>query len=293
MNYLLLCLSVSVNAAYASLHNYLGKQKIKTDADNFFINMLTYGTGTLLLIIYAILSWKGMSAFTLILGVVFGLLTAFAGVFELKALANGPMSFTILITTSSMILPAFSGALIWNESLSILKVIGTVMMIASAYFSAVKGEGRTSLKWLGYCMATFCCSGSIGITQKIQQNSAYADESIPFLAIAFIVATLVCLIFSKVTANNVSANTNNEIISNTKKGVMVPAAICGAFIAFLNVVNLYLSGVLPSALLFPVQNGGTTVLSVLCAVVLFREKMNTRRMIGIGIGMIALILLIV
>ncbi len=286
MNYILLFLSISVNAAYSSLNNYLGKKKISSSRDNYKINTIVYGIGAVMLVALMLATWKGASLFTILFGILFGLATAFAGVFILKAYSCGPMSFTILIITSSMILPAFSGAIIWKEELSPLAVIGTLLMIAAAYFTAVKDGKETSMKWLGYTMAGFLMQGSIGIMQKIQQNSDYAEESTPFLTVAFIVSALICFVFSRITAQKA------ENVSE-KKGVLLPCVICGAAIAFLNVVNLYLSGVLPSAVLFPVQNGGTTVLSVLCAIVIFHEPLNKRKVIGLAIGMAALVLLII
>ncbi len=286
MNYFLLFLSITVNAAYSSVNNYLGKKKIMCTHDNYKINAMIYGIGFVMLFVLMAVTWEGASVFTLLFGLIFGLATAFAGVFTLKALSCGPMSFTILIMTSSMILPAFSGALIWHEDLSPLKIIGTLMMIFAAYFTTAKDDGGTSLKWLGYSMAAFLFQGSIGIMQKIQQNSSYAEESTPFLTVAFMISALSCFLFSKLT----SAKDGSISI---KSRILLPAAVCGAAIAFLNVINLYLSGVLPSALMFPVQNGGTTVLSVLCAIVIFREKLSKRKMMGLAIGMAALLLLIV
>ncbi len=286
MNYMLLFLSISVNAAFSSINNYLGKKKIASTHDNYQINAMIYGIGAVMLVALMLATWETVSLFTILFGILFGLATAFAGVFILKAYSCGPMSFTILIITSSMILPAFSGAVIWNEELSLFAVIGTLLMIAAAYFTTAKDGGGTSLKWLGYTMAAFLMQGSIGIMQKIQQSSAYAAESTPFLTVAFIVSALICFVFSRVTVTK-AENTSE------KKGILLPAAICGSAIAFLNVVNLYLSGVLPSAVLFPVQNGGTTVLSVLCAIVIFREPLNRRKVIGLAIGMIALVLLII
>ncbi len=286
MNYFLLFLSISVNAAYSSINNYLGKKKISCAHDNYKINAMVYGIGAVMLLALMLATWEGASLFTILFGLLFGFATAFAGVFTLKALSYGPMSFTILIITSSMILPAFSGALIWQEELSPLKVIGTLMMIAAAYFTTAKDDNGTSLKWLGCSMAAFLFQGSIGIMQKVQQNSSYAAESTPFLTVAFIVSALVCVVFGKLTAAK-GENTSK------KSNVLLPAALCGAAIAFLNVVNLYLSGVLPSAVMFPVQNGGTTVLSVLCAIVIFREKLSKRKVIGLAIGMTALVFLII
>ncbi len=288
MHYLLLFLSVSVNAAYSSLHNLLGKKRIRCAWDNYIINALTYGVGSVLLLALAAFTWEGISGATVLMGLLFGLVTALGGLFQLKALSCGPMSFTVLITTSSMILPAFSGAVFWQEELSPFKVLGTALMITAAYFTAVRGGGKTSLKWLGCSMAGFLATGAIGIMQKFQQNSAYASQSTPFLAIAFLTATLICCIAAAVAA---PAKDSREPIRF--KSTVLPSALCGGFIVFLNVVNLYLAGVLPSALMFPVQNGGTTVLSVLCAIILFREPLNRKKIIGLAIGMVALVLLLI
>ncbi len=291
VHYFLLFLSVCVNAAYSSLHNHLGKKHIRTTGDNYAINMLTYGVGALLLCLYLAAAPSGISGFTIGLGIAFGLITALSGVFELKAFACGPMSFTILIVTSSMILPAFSGAILWQEELSLTKLLGTILMIGSAYFTAVKGNGKASVRWLVYTIATFLCTGSIGIMQKIQQNSRYAAENIPFLTIAFVTAAAVCLGMTWSTGRRSTA-ASGKTWEKPKKNAVISAVVCGVCITFLNVVNLYLSGVLPSAVMFPVQNGGTTILSVLSAIVIFRESLNRRRIIGLLNGLAALVLLL-
>lgn len=289
MNYLLLFISVSVNTVYTSLHNYLGKKKMKSAYDNYVINACSYGIGMVILTALLFATWKGISLFTILFGLLFGLATALSGIFHIKALSCGPMSFTTLITTSSMILPAFSGALVWKEELSWFKVLGTFMMIAATYFIAAKDKKIASPKWLGYCMAAFSCIGAIGIMQKVQQKSAYAAESTPFLTMAFLSATLLCTIFAKCANQNTEGQKNQKF----QAGMIFPAVLCGIFIVFLNVVNLYLSGVLPSTVLFPIQNGGTTLLNVLSAIVLFREKSNRRIRIGLAIGMVALVFLII
>ncbi len=297
IQYLLLFVSVCVNAAYSSIHNHLGKKHIHSVADNYRINMWTYGVGAVLLCGVVAAAWPGVSPFTVGLGVAFGLITALSGIFELKAFSCGPMSFTILIITSSMVLPAFSGAVIWNEDISAAKIVGTILMIGSAYFTAVKGNGKASMKWLLFTIAAFLCTGSIGIMQKIQQNSRYASESIPFLTIAFFTASVVCFLLNKVMIRRMgdtsTVHSSGGRIINPHNNVVLCAVLCGVFVTFLNVVNLYLSGVLPSAIMFPVQNGGTTILSVLSAIVIFHEQLNSKRILGLLTGMLALVFLIV
>ncbi len=289
MNYLLLFLSVGVNVTFSAFQNYLGKSKIKSTRDNYIVNALTYGVGAIVLMVIMAATFKQISLFTVALGVLFGLATACAAIFQLKAYNCGPMSFTVLIVTASMIIPAFSGKLIWGEELSFLKVVGTVFMVIAAYFATGKGDGETSLKWLSFALLAFFFTGSIGVMQKIQQTSKYATESTPFLAVAFVVAAIACLVCALLKKEEEEA----PRLAVVKDKVILPATLCGVFIVFLNVVNLYLSGVLPSVIFFPMQNGGTTVLSIVCAILLFKEKLDKKKTIGLVLGIVALVLLFI
>lgn len=51
-----------------------------------------------------------LSLFTVLLGIVFGVVTALRNVYNMQALSTGPMNITLMITTSSTIIPTLSGA---------------------------------------------------------------------------------------------------------------------------------------------------------------------------------------
>lgn len=291
MNYFLLALSVCANVAYSSFYNYFGKKAVRTQSDNYRINMCIYSVAAAVLVAMSIISGFEASLFTVLFGIAFGAVTALSGIFKLNALNCGPMSFTILLITSSMILPAFSGHIIWGEPLSVWKIVGTLLMIVAAYFSTEKkkdGKGK-SAKWLIFCFLAFLFMGSIGIMQKTQQKSAHASETGAFLAIAFISAAILCTVSYLITSRGKQRSTEGSTVSAKK--LLLLTIVCGAFIAFLNKVNLYLSGVLESALLFPIQNGGTTMMSVVVAMTLFREKVSGRRLVGMIIALCALLIL--
>jgi len=56
-------------------------------------------------------------------------------------------------------------------------------------------------------------------------------------------------------------------------------------------INLYLSGVIDSAVFFPLVNGLPLLLSLLAAILFFRERPNLRQYIGILLGLAAVLLL--
>lgn len=295
MNYLLLAMSVCANVAYSSFYNYFGKRAVRKQSDNYRVNMMIYSVAAVALIIVGLITGMTISPFTLFFGMLFGAVTALSGIFKLNALNCGPMSFTILLITSSMILPAFSGYIIWGEPLSIWKVIGTLLMIVAAYFSTEKQQNqkKKSAKWLIFCFLAFLFVGSIGIMQKVQQKSDHSGETGAFLAVAFITAALFCAMSYLIKRHSESKHPHEAdvLLPIRMKKLVVLATICGIFIAFLNEVNLYLSGALPSAFLFPIQNGGTTMVSVIVAMTLFREKISGRHAIGMAIAITALVML--
>ena len=67
--------------------------------------------------------------------------------------------------------------------------------------------------------------------------------------------------------------------------------VSGACIAINNKFNLYLSGVMDSAVFFPIVNGGGLVLTTLAAVLLFKEKLSRKQWVGIVLGILSVVFL--
>ena len=168
MEYLLVAISMSSMVLQNSLFNTEGKKTLKTRADRFFFNAAMYTVCIVLFAALAIVVGK-FSWFTLVFGLVFGLVTSLSNFSKLTALSKGPMHITVLITSSSMIISALSGALFFNESFSVGKAIATVMLLGFIYTSLGR-SGNTEIKkgWGIICIVTFLLQGIIGILQKVQ-----------------------------------------------------------------------------------------------------------------------------
>ena len=65
----------------------------------------------------------------------------------------------------------------------------------------------------------------------------------------------------------------------------------GVGVALNNLINLYLSGVVASAVFFPIVNGGGLILITIASVVFFRERLTGRQWTGLGLGIAATLLL--
>lgn len=241
--------------------------------------------------------WGGIgsvSFFTLLLGLIFGLVTTLQTVTMLKALQVGPMSYTMLITSFSTLIPTLSGVLFFGEYIEIAHVIGIILMIISFFCAVEKGsnEKQMSVKWILFCLVAFLCTGGIGVMQKIHQSSVYKKELNAFLVIAFAVSFLISSVLTVVF----SKKEKNVLLPKTKNGkfhwaLLGGVVLGGGCVAVNNKLNLFLSGIMDSAVFFPIVNGGGLVLTTLGAVFIFREKLSKKQWCGVVIGILSVILL--
>jgi drug/metabolite transporter (DMT)-like permease len=292
VNYLLLAMSVIANGTYNTAYKLLSRRASDKTAA-CFVNFLISAVIALILTFAVLITATPLSLETLLLGVIFGIATSAGSIFVLLAFSAGEMAYTVLFINASMVIPAFSGALIWDEPISALKIIAAPLIIAAAYFASAKSDKKTTPYWFPYCLAAFVAQGAIGIIQKVQRKSDYASESLSFLLVAFIVSTLVCLLAAVIFARSDGSRFFRSGAENNTGRYIACVAVCGLTLGFCHIVNLYLAGALPSALLFPVQNGGSTVLSVLIALVIFRETPNKRQLAALVVALAALAMLFI
>ncbi len=272
-------LSISSMVLQNCILNNVCKRDLQTSDHVYRFNILTYALCIVLFGIVAISG--GISFFTVGMGILFGVVTAFSNYYKMLSLSSGPMHITLLITTSSMIIPTMSGVF-FGEGFSLPKLCVVALLIFFIYLSLEKkGDSKINKRWLIFCSLAFIFQGSIGVLQKIHQSSEHKSETGSFLLIAFICS----LVYSHIRAKK-----NFKELNFTKKHLWL-ALICGICTFGMNFLNLRLSGLLPSQLFFPVVNGSAIILSSVMSVLLFKEKLTKKQIIGLCGGIVALIAL--
>ena len=129
------------------------------------------------------------------------------------------------------------------------------------------------------------CCGLIGVVQAAHQASPHAHE----------IDGLLCLTFLFIIPMNlipwlVLRKKEEVPADRTFKTALLPI-LSGTFLGVVNTVNLYLVGVMPSVVCFPIANGGLLILTMLAAVVFFRERMRWIQWLGIALGLGAMCVL--
>lgn len=282
MNIILLCTSISAAIIQNAFSNIFSKKYVKDKGDIYNFNFYTHLVCVILFLILAIK--EQVSLFTVLLSIAFGFVTFLSFIFKQKALVLGPMHLTNLVVTSSMIIPALSGAVFFGEKFSIYKGIAILILIYFIFLSLKKSddnEQKTNKKWLLYCIITFIAVGMIGILQKVHQTSIHKDELSSFLAISFFMSMTIAAIMRK--KSNKSAKID--------KTSLILAVVGGVCTFANNYINLKLSGILPSQLFFPLVNGSVIIMTSLISRFVFKEELTKRQTIGLIGGIASLILI--
>lgn len=270
-------LSVSAMVLQNCLFNSVCKKKLTTNDHVYRFNMIMYAVCICLFALGLI--GGSISGFTIFLALIFGTVTALSNLYKMLALSSGPMHITLLITTSSMIIPTMSGVF-FGERFSAAKLVAVLVLIGFIYMSFEKSnDEKVNVKWILYNALAFLFQGSIGVLQKIHQSSAYKDELDGFLCVAFICSMLYSRIRARKSFSELGFNRWHVTI----------AAVCGLCAYTMNILNLKLSGLLPSQLFFPLVNGSAIVLSSLMSVFFFREKISKKQLVGLCGGIASLI----
>ncbi len=283
LNSVFLLITVSSMILQNSLQNYVSKSFVKKTGDTYYFNMFV---GIVCFVLFGLLTvfGGGMSPFTAVVGLLYGACLLLCTVTRMSALTCGPMHLTLLLSTSSMIIPAMSGAVMFGESFSLPKLAAIVLLIGFVYISVSPGEqGNKSVskKWFILTFISFWLQGVLGILQKLHQSSVYKSEAPGFLVAAFACS----LIFAAV------ASRKNGHTEDLKKGFYITGIVCGITTFIMNYLNLILTGLLPSQLFFPLVNGSAFIFTSLVSVFVFKESITKKQLIGLLGGFASLILI--
>lgn len=270
-------------------------KKYDSAADKYLF--IAFGCVVSVAVLFLFGGIKTLSLFTFLTACGFGALTLIQSYFMLRAYDTGSFAYTSVIVSLSTIIPAFSGAIFWGETLYPAQIVEIVLLVACFMLCVGKDREKKqmSIKWLSYVLIAFLSTGFIGVMQKVHQSSAYADELNGFLIISFAISAISSGICAVVALKRKTDGQKSAVYEEkkTENGIIYIALIIlsGVGVALNNVINLYLSGKVDSAVFFPVVNGGGLILVTLCAVVLYREKLSVKQWIGIVVGIISVVFL--
>ena len=288
LNYLILIISTLMATGKSLFCKAIGVGSY-SKREAMLLNFKSFVVAFICSLLFLISQKRGLfniSIFSLVLSVFFGLSVAITQVMQARAMGKGPASIVTLIYSCGFLIPIFYGLPFWGEDVSIFQWIGIALLVVSIGLIVIKGDSVRSLAtWLPFAIIAMLGSGINAIFQKTHQYSSYADELPLFLAYSLFFSAL----FTGLTVLLTKKEANKPQSKKSLKSIIVPICL-GVCVGALNLLNLNLSGKIPSVILFPVYNVGSLLLTTVISSVIYKDKISKRQSVGFAIGIVAILI---
>lgn len=200
----------------------------------------------------------------------------------------GPFGLTRLLSGFSLLFSIFYGIFSLGEKPNVLTYIGIVAIFASMVLINYKKKGDddekgVSLKWFICIMTSVIANGFIAILTRMQQirfNDACSNE-FQFISIggSFLILAVLGIILDR-----------DKLPYILKHGSLY-GLIGGVFNGAKNFLTLVIYTLLPLSVLSPMKTGLNMIATFAMALLYYKERYTKRQMIGVGLGVAAIILL--
>ena len=206
-------------------------------------------------------------------------------IMAITAQQNG-LSVASVAAKMSVVVPIIFAVLVYGEELPAIKITGIILALTAVYLVSVKKDGIHIKKGtLLYPVLLFLGSGTIDTSLKYLEVNYVGKGEIPlFSATIFAFAAIVGLF---ILAFNILKK--NEKVT----GKNIIAGICLGIFNYYSITFLIMalgSETLDSSTVFTINNVAIVTLTTLMGIILFKERLNVKNIVGIFIAVLSIFL---
>lgn len=202
--------------------------------------------------------------------------------------AKSGISVAQVANRMSVVVPISIAVIFYGDILSLAKIIGILLAIAAVYLVSHKEDKQNVSQkfWWLFPVIIFICSGIIDSSINYAQRYLLKEDDFDaflstIFATAFVFGFIVLLY--------------QMIITKEKfQGKAIPAGIILGTINFGTmyfIISALNTNILEPSALFPINNLSILTISTLISVVVFKERLSPKNWLGIGLSLLAILIL--
>ena len=234
-----------------------------------------------------------VSADMLFYAIPFACLYAVGTLLAYTAFSIGPLSGTTLFGNSSLVLVILFSCVYFKERLTLVGGIGVVGALLSLILLNLPeksdgGKKGINLPWILVCVGMLLCNSLLSIISKLRQTGAAGKDPFAFMALCYSFTFIAAIISYSLT--QIKQSSIKKDLSEVRQSLF-PLAIQSTGNAGANLLVTYLASRVNASVLYPFQIGGGLILTVICGFIFFRDRATIKNILGIIIGVMAMVLL--
>ena len=264
-----------------------------TNSQSYFL----YGTYSYTLaglIAFVMLLFDGMSGFSLpavgisALGAVSLAVSLFCSI---EALKNGVMVLAAMAGSAGLLLPCIAGIFMFNEPMKPMQFIGIALLIFSGWLLigySKEQTGSFTPRTLLLLIGSMLSNGSVMLAQKMF-SKYLPDTSVSIFS--FLTFGLIGIGMFIGLVPSLLSQSGRAKIAAVPKPVFLYGTISSIILLAINQLATLAGRNVPSAIMFPINDGGATIITAITAAIFFKEKLTVRSVCGLILGIGSLIVI--
>ena len=205
-------------------------------------------------------------------------------VMAMTAQKNG-VSVTSIAGKMSVVVPVIFGIILYNESVTFLKLVGILIALSAVYLSSVKEQSSEKNGTLFLPVLLFIGSGAIDTLLKYIQENHVSDEDISIFSGSLfgIAGAFAFLILVIKTLKKRESFGYKNIIAGIILGVP-------NYYSIIFLIKALQNNNFESSTLFTINNVAIVVVSTLVGLFFFKEKFSVKNKVGVAMAILGIIL---
>lgn len=264
-----------------------------TNSQSYFL----YGTYSYTLaglIAFVMLLFDGMSGFSLpavgisALGAVSLAVSLFCSI---EALKSGVMVLAAMAGSAGLLLPCIAGIFMFNEPMKPIQFIGIALLIFSGWLLigySKEQTGSFTPRTLLLLIGSMLSNGSVMLAQKMF-SKYLPDTSVSIFS--FLTFGLIGIGMFIGLVPSLLSQSGRAKIAAVPKPVFLYGTISSIILLAINQLATLAGRNVPSAIMFPINDGGATIITAITAAIFFKEKLTVRSVCGLILGIGSLIVI--
>ncbi len=211
--------------------------------------------------------------------------------FGLEALKSGAMVLSSMAGSAGLLLPCVFGIFMFDEPMSLMQLFGILLLIFSGwlligYSKKLKGSftPRTMLLLIGSMLSN-------GFTMVAQKMFSKYLPDVSVSVFSFLAFGLVGVGMCVGLVPQLTKKEKRKEIRELPKALWFYGAGLSTILLIINQLATIAAKVIPSAIMFPINDGGATIITALTGAVVFKEKLTPRSVAGLALGIASLIVI--
>ncbi len=234
-------------------------------------------------------SFNNMPLVGWLISVATGFTIATSSICSLLVLKNASVVLGSLFGAAGLLVPTISGIFLYNQSVSFGQWAGIVLLFIAAILlslSSGKTNGKITFKTILLLTGSMLANGLTMLLQTLFKSNAPNGNVSLYSFLQFVIPAVFLFFVSSFCSLR-----KKEKLPRISRKLFIYTLFAALALLGISQISTIASEFIPVAVLFPISDGGGTVISAIVAATMFKEKFTVKSSLGVIIGISGLVMI--